>query len=70
MSQYCVFDLDSDGCLAELPYELICKDDESAIAEAWQLRSVNGAEVWQGIRMVMRLPGLPNPPSREGPPKG
>jgi len=57
MLQYRVFDLDSAGCLAGLPYEPICKDDEAAIAEAWQLRSVNGAEVWQGSRMVIRLPG-------------
>ena len=34
MFQYRVFDLDSAGCLAGLPYELICGDDEKAIAEA------------------------------------
>jgi len=60
MLQYRLFDLDSAGCLAGLPHELICRDDEAAISEAWQVRSVNGAEVWQGSRMVMRLPGRPS----------
>ena len=69
MFQYRVYDLDSAGCLARPPYELICGEDETAIAEAWQLRSANGAEVWQGSRMVMRLPGSSNPspkPSTKG----
>jgi len=61
MFQYRVFDLDSAGCLAGLPYELICGDDEKAIAEAWQLRSANGAEVWQGSRMVIALAWIAEP---------
>jgi hypothetical protein len=57
MPEYRVFDLDSAGHVAGPPYELVCGSDEAAVAEAWQLRADHCVEVWQGVRIVTRLPG-------------
>ena len=59
MPKYRVFDLDFAWHIAGPPYGLVCRNDEAAVAEAWQLRTDYGVEVWHHSRVVKRLP-LPN----------
>lgn len=67
MPQYRAYVLDSAGKFFGPPHEMVCQDDEAAIAKAWQLTGY-GVEVWQGSRLVMRLPArAPGPTSGESP---
>jgi hypothetical protein len=55
MPQYRAYILDSAGNFFGPPHEMVCQDDEAAITKAWYLTGY-GVEVWQGTRLVMRLP--------------
>ena len=54
MPQYRAYILDSAGNFFGPPHEMVCQDDEAAIAKAWHLTGY-GVELWQGSRLVMRL---------------
>ena len=68
MLQYRAYILDSAGRYFGPPHEMICQDDEAAIAKAWRLTGY-GVEIWQGTRLVMRLPAQPPEPSPEDNPR-
>ena len=64
MPQYRAYILDAAGNFFGPPHEMICEDDEAAIAKAWHLTGY-GVEIWQGSRMVMRVPARFSGPTPE-----
>lgn len=56
MPDYKIYHLDQDGRIAGAPQEFVATDDHAALAEAQSRQAGWSAELWQGRRLLARLP--------------
>ena len=56
MPHYKLYRLDGRGQIDRAPDEFVADDDGSALAEADSRRAGGRAELWQGNRLIRRLP--------------
>jgi hypothetical protein len=60
MANYRAYFVNSDGHIVSVR-AIACGDDAEAIREAEKLRDERDIELWDGTRMVTRLPGTKAP---------
>ncbi len=56
MPKFCIFQLNPTGRTSSLPQLLECTDEQEAVAQAQQGVAKFDVELWQGKRLVIRLP--------------
>ena len=56
MPEYKMYHLDGGGRIAGAPQEFVADDDDAALAEARRRQKGMAAELWQGRRLLKRLP--------------
>ena len=54
MFEYRIFLVKEDGQLASVPAIIRCVDDQDVINRAAHLSHLNGLEIWEGDRLVLR----------------
>ena len=58
MPKFCIFQLNPTGQISDLPEIVECTDDHEAIAKAQHAVGDLDVELWEGKRLVVRLPRL------------
>ena len=58
MPDYKMYHLDREGRIAGAPQEFVAVDDDAALSEAHGRQGGMSAELWQGRRLLARLPQI------------
>jgi hypothetical protein len=56
MLDYRVFLLDDEGRVSQVPRMIRCTTDEDAMRRARQFQEHQAVEIWQGARLVIKIP--------------
>ena len=56
MPDYKLYRLDDGGQIISAPEQFVADDDAAALVQAGKLRADGRAELWEGRRLIRRLP--------------